>query len=293
MEDNFFKQEWSEIKFYTSLAHDNPPLSTEEEKSLLDEYFSINITLKRKEELKKILVSRNLRMIIKVCKSHQYMGKGLPLMELIHEGVLGLIYFLDCKYDISKGNKLMTGGIWWIRQFVGRAIENKSRIVKLPLHVQAKINKIRTVYREFSGENIKPSPEEISIRIKDRYNEDISPEDVEKLGRDQYIHTSLDDPTEDGQSSLMDFLTINGSDEIDDQVEKSANKDYVHELLSKLTSDEAKLITWKFGLLDYNDRRTGKEMAKIMNMPESQYKQFESQTMIKLRQIAERERVNL
>lgn len=307
MFDDFdFAKEWADCLDYAKLAEVNKPLTTQQERELLAEYFYLKQVLdenlepeystidsKRRQQIKDKLILCNLRLIIKNCKHPRFTGKGIPLKELIQEGILGLIYFLDNKYDINLGNKLMTGGVNWILQAAGRSIENKSRVVKLPLHIQAKINKVRTVCRELSGEDIKPSAEELSVRIEDKYGEYISPEEVAELGRFQYLHSSLDESTEEGQSSLLDFISTNGHEEIEEDAERSANKDYVKELLSKLTKEEAKLITWKYGLIDLNTRRSSKELAAIMGMSIEDYKPFESHTMSKLRQLGERERVNL
>lgn len=294
LDDYDFQKEWKECLHYARLAQKWKPFTPAQEKKVLEEYYSDNISYKRKKQLKDEIVLRNLRFIIKKAKHPQYVGKGIPLIELIQEGIIGFIYSLDFKYDIKTGNKLLTNAGWWVIQRLGRSVETKSRLVKLPLHVLAKINKIRTVYRDCiandpSGE--KPGAEEVSIIIKDRWNLDISPEEVEELGRYQYVHGSLDETVDDGQASMLDFITVNGADEIHEEVERSANKDYINELLSQLEPLEAKLITWKFGLIDLNTKRTTKEMATIMGLPVDAYKQLENQTMSKLRSLADIDRV--
>lgn len=273
----------------------HPPLDAATELTYLHEYYTIknskNISTtnaKRLKQLKDIFVSCNLRMIIKTAKTPQYMGKGLPLKELINEGVLGLIYFLDKKYDIETKNRLMTGGVWWIRQAMGRAIEKKARVVKLPLHIQDKINKVRTVYRQYMAKNNgeTPSDVEISILIKEKYDEDISPEEVKTIGRDQYDHCSLDTSIDEGQSSLVDFITVNGSEDLQDEAELNWNKNFVHnKLLPQLTKQEQKFIIFKFGLIDHNDKRSKLNMSEILGMSLKDYNYFEKQTMQKVRDL--------
>ena len=282
-----FKKDWSDASFLTKLAQKHIPLKKDEERALLDTYFNSNTDKITKQKIKDTVILKNLRIIIKHAKHSQFMGKGVPLSELIHEGILGLIYCLDRKYDHSKGMRLLTLGVAWIRQFLGRACENKSRLVKIPLHIQGKINKVRTVYRDFINDSTRPSAEEISVRIKDKYNLDISPDEVEELGRLQYPHSSLDDSDDDNQATLLDFVTVNNSDEIHEASEKSLNRKYIQGLLRKLTHKEAQLIIWKFGLIDYNSKRTSKEMAKILGMSLVDYKQFENQTIARLRSIAD------
>lgn len=307
MYDDFdFQREWKECAGYAKLAEKWKPFTPKQFKEALLDYYSpdgfaysdleTKVTYpisRRKQKLKDEIVYRNLRFIIKKAKSPQHTGKGIPLIELIQEAIMGFIHSLDKKYNITKGTVLLTNAGWWILQFLTRSLENKSKIVRLPQHTQGRINKIRAVYRSSVSDKdgAKPSPEEVSILIKDKYNLDISPEEVEELGRYQYVHSSLDDTVDDGQASMLDFITTNGSDEIHEEVELAANKDYVHALLKKLDPQEAKLITWKFGLIDLNTKRTNKEMATILGLSTEQYKQLENNTMAKLRSIAEIDKV--
>ena len=322
-EDYTFKADWQQCKSLASLAEKHPPMKKPREKELLTEYYSYkrlwyttrvekgkekivvniedlpNLTIhdrRRQQAIKDEMIIRNLRIIIRNCKLPQFLDKGIPLVELIHEGILGYIYCLDHKFDLSRGNRFNTVAINWVKQYVGRAIENKSSVVRLPLHVRAQISKIRSIYREYIKNNggEPPTPEEISVRLLERYGDRLTPLEVEELGRLQYCASSLDESgSEEGQASLVDFITTNGEEEILDEVERNANKDYVHKIIGLLDKDEAKLIIWKYGLIDHNSQRSSLEMAKILGVTKNEYMKFEKATMLKLKGLMSREAVNL
>lgn len=251
---------------------------------------------KMKRKIQDTLVLKDLRLVIKTVNHARFTGQGIPLYDLICYGIIGYIYALDVKFDPGRGNQLSTCAVPWIRQKAQRAVEYFSKAIRLPNHVYSEISKVNMVVRQYtkdySGES--PSSDEIAIRIKEKYGLDFSIDHVEELGRLRYTHTSLDESISDeGNSTLVDFISNTGEDEILEEVETSANKDYVEELLSKLTYEEQKLVNWKFGLIDLNTRRTSSELAKIMNLSLNEYKALEKSTMAKMKLLADRNKVNL
>lgn len=250
--------------------------------------------------LQDMLVLTDLRLIIKMVNHPRFVGQGIPLYDLIMHGTLGYVYALDIKFDLSKGYKLSTYATWWIKQHAQRAIEYNSKLIRLPNHVYAEISKVNMVVREYTslykGET--PEAEEIAIRLKEKYNLDFTVEHVRELWHLRQTHSSLDDVLgndphqSESSTTIIDTLSATGENEILKEVEESANKDYVKQLMSQLTHNEQKLINWKYGLIDLNSR-TSKEMATIMGMSQKVYNQFEQATMAKLRSLANREKVNL
>lgn len=310
MEDKEYKEEIDKCKPLMQLSAKFDPLSAEQEKLAVYVYYTSREILHGliKAKSNSILLSaivrlsiqtfdqivlRNLRLVIKIAK--KYMGRGIPLIDLIYEGIIGLIHAIKNKFDPAKGFKLGTYCTWWIRQKIGRAIENRSRLVRLPLHILAVITKLHTVYRHYAIKNSgeKPTPEEIADLMNLRWPElEMTAERAFELGRYQFWHTSLDDSGDEGSSSMVELLTYSDTTDVEEEAEENANKDYVKELLDGLSPKERKLITWKFGLLDYNTKRTTKEMAKIMEVTEDEYRKLEKSTMLKLKSTANPNRVN-
>lgn len=282
-----FTIQWKECLHYAKIAEKHPPLKRPQEQEILKEYYDPSTTPSRKKKLKDLLVKHNLRFIIKQAKHPRFMYKGVPLIDLIDVAVIGFIKNLDEKYDPSRGNRLLTSGGWWIMHCLQKELEHRSKLVKLPQQISSELNQVRTVYREFISTGERPTPEELAVAIKDKYGEDFSVEKIKKLGRFDYDHCSLDDTPEDGSATMLDLVSDNDGEDIHDKAEAAANKSYIESLIKQLNKEQAKLITWKFGLIDLNTKRTNKEMAVVMGLDLKDYKQLEAETMTKLRSIAD------
>ena len=266
-------------------------------------YYKVGISpqLKRiirlKDYIKDTLVLKDMRLVIKHVNHPRFTGKGLTLQDLIMHGFCGYLYALDRKFDPSKGYQLSTYAVPWIKQHAQRAVEYHSKVVRLPNHIYSEISKIDVVVKQFAGNNkgVSPSESEIAVLIKDRYNLDWSEEKIADLGVKKQTHLSLDGPinSEEDGYSFVDFMTNTGSDDILEEVEQSANKDYVYELLAQLDHEEQKYIIYKFGLIDLNTKRTNAEMGQIMSMSKQELARFDKAVMEKLRTIGNLERVNL
>ena len=231
------------------------------------------------EEAKKELVNRNLRLIISVAKHYQ--NCGLPLQDLIQEGTIGLMKAAD-KFDISKGYKFSTFASWWIRQTIGRAIAEQSRIIRVPVHITEIINKVKKAERELYIELGRiPENEEIakkaSLNLKDV-------QDARKYYNDV---SSLDIPIgEDESDTIGDFIEdtkfINPETQYIKQSNKETDRDAIEKVLSTLSQREQNILKLRFGLKD-GKPRTLEQVGHEYNLTKERIRQIELKALAKLR----------
>jgi RNA polymerase sigma factor (sigma-70 family) len=230
------------------------------------------------------LLNHNLKLIIKM--SRRYGGQGVPLQDLIQEASDGLLHAIEL-FKLDTGNKLSTYAVRWIRQRLGRAIENKSRLVKIPSNRLAEVTTLKKRYAQFVVEENRPPT---SKELAEALGWTIAK--VEELGRLVYTHTSLDEPTgEDDSLTLVSYL-VDEKRLPEDQLEDTLDKDYVRELLSSLNQEEKEFIMLKFGFLD-DKYKTDKEMAATVQSTKEVIKEKEARILEKLRAIAHKSKCNL
>ena len=247
--------------------------------------------LKLKKKIVGYLVERNIRLVVKIAKG--YIELGLPLEDLIDEGILGLIHAIEL-FKLDTGNKLSTYATIWIKQYIGRALENKSRVVRLPNNKLQLISKLKRIVRkhiEIYGEP--PDAEEIAeafARLEKPIT--ISIDEVKELGRLQYGYTSLDESIgEDENLPMINYLTGDEKYQPEETVEKVIDQDYAHELLSKLTDEERQFIMIKFGFLD-NYEKSYKEMTQFTKLSIKEIKDKEKHILDKLKKLGSKKKVN-
>lgn len=317
---NNYAEELKEIKPIVALAAKYKLLKPHEERALVvefdtaktlipiiqeakldqkDKYYTdlLQHLVKRQNEILTEVVNKNLRLVINIAKSPCYVGNGIALIDLIFYGIEGLIYGFKVKFDPKKECKLSTYLTPWVRQRIGRAIENRSRLVRLPGHILAIISKLKGLYKNYKNKyGVAPTSEMLSVLFKDVYNLNITPERIEELGRMQYVHISLDDNslTSDDNSgvSMIDYLSDETDNQPETQAESSINKEYVNSLLESLEAQERILITLKFGLIDYRSRSI-KECAQTLGLTIKEANALDQSAMIKLSKSANRQKVNL
>jgi RNA polymerase primary sigma factor len=234
------------------------------------------------------LVDRNLRLVIK--KAKEFTGRGLPLEDLVQEGVTGLIRAIE-KFDLSLENKLSTYATRWIEQRVRRALENKSRMVKIPLNRLAQITQLKKAYRKYiEDENRNPTPEEIA-EILSTPEKRMTKEEALELGRYYNQHVSLDETTgEDDNLSMLNYI-VDEKTPPEERVEHFTDKVYAENLLSFLTEADSKFIKLKYGFLD-NKERTNREMAQLLGCSSKEIKDREQKIILRLQEISNYEDVN-
>ncbi|MFR8171945.1 MAG: RNA polymerase sigma factor RpoD [Marvinbryantia sp.] len=257
------------VRMYLKEIGNVPLLTTEEEIELAKRVEEGD------EEAKKRLIEANLRLVVSIAK--KYVGRGMPFLDLIQEGNMGLMKAVD-KFDYAKGFKFSTYATWWIRQAITRGIADTGRTIRVPVHMVETINKTlrmtRTLLQELGRE---PTPEEVA----DRLNVPVSRvREVLKISRDP---VSLDTPIgEEDDSHLGDFIEDDSALSPSDSAAFSMLREELGTALESLTDRERQVVQLRFGLID-GRARTLEEVGKEFNVTRERIRQIEAKALRKLR----------
>ena len=257
------------VRMYLKEIGNVPLLSTEEEVALAQRVEAGD------ESAKKQLIEANLRLVVSIAK--KYVGRGMPFLDLIQEGNMGLMKAVD-KFDYSKGFKFSTYATWWIRQAITRGIADTGRTIRVPVHMVETINKTlrmtRTLLQELGRE---PTPEEVAERLGvpvARVRE------VLKISRDP---VSLDTPIgEEDDSHLGDFIEDDSALSPADSAAFSMLREELSTALESLTDRERQVVQLRFGLID-GRARTLEEVGKEFSVTRERIRQIEAKALRKLR----------
>lgn len=287
-----------------SLASDSEPERATGNTSAADEY-SENVTqlylnqiakhslLTPQEELetarrcvqgdfsaRQTMIERNLRLVVNIAK--HYLNRGIPFLDLVEEGNLGLMHALD-KFDPERGFRFSTYATWWIRQQVERAIMNQSRTVRLPIHVVKELNQVLRARRHLeSTDGIEPTYEQIAALL------DRPAEEVRRLLALNEHMTSLDAPVErDSDQSVGDFLA---DDPGHDPALQAEEKDRVAQLakcLPSLGDRQREILARRYGL-EGREEETLEMIANDLGVTRERVRQIQVEGLAQLRKIAQR-----
>lgn len=260
-------------QLYLSEIGFSPLLSAEEER-----HYS-RLALKGDVAGRKKMIESNLRLVVKI--SRRYLNRGLPLLDLIEEGNLGLMKSVE-KFDPERGFRFSTYATWWIRQTIERAIMNQTRTIRLPIHIVKELNVYLRAARQLTQKlDHEPSAEEIAEQVHKPL------EDVEKLLGFNDRVASVDTPIGfDESKSLLDTLADENSVNPADLLTNDNLRLHVESLLDQLSENQREVIARRFGLRGY-DKSTLEDVGESIELTRERVRQIQVEALKSLRKLLE------
>ena len=260
------------VRMYLREIGSIPLLTAEEERKLAKEIAAGN------EDAKQRFISANLRLVVSVAK--RFLGQGMPLLDLIQEGNVGLMTAVE-KFDYTKGYKFSTYATWWIRQAITRAIADKARIVRVPVHRHSDMSKVYRAARKLEQElNHQPSPDEIARELGMELDKVIIC--LNAMNDATSLDVSISD---EDDTPLASFIPDTNAIDPAEQTASNIMREQVMCALDTLSVREKEILMLRFGLA--GRPRTLEEIGKTFNLTRERIRQIEAKALRKLRRSKE------
>ena len=262
-------------RLYLSEIGYSPLLTAEEEV-----YFG-RLALRGDESARRRMIESNLRLVVKIAR--KYLNRGLPLLDLIEEGNLGLIHAVE-KFDPERGFRFSTYATWWIRQTIERAIMNQTRTIRLPIHVIKELNLYLRAARKLAHAlDRDATAEEIAAEMQ------TSPEEVKRLlGLNERV-TSVDTPiSRDGERLLLDAIPDENNTDPSRLLQDADMQTIIEKWLSRLNDKQRQVVEQRFGL-NGQEKGTLEDVGNAIGVTRERVRQIQMDALKRLRQILEAE----
>ncbi len=271
------------VKLYLQQIGKIPMLSTQEEfevaKKIKNEHCGLS---------KDILVNANLRLVVSIAK--RYIGRGLSFLDLIQEGNIGLMKAAE-RFDYEKGYKFSTYATWWIQQSITRAIADKARTIRLPIHMIESLNKIKKTTVDMTTElGRTPTKQEIAYRLG------ISVSKLTQIVKAAQSTISIETPTsskKDEATKIADFIVDESTETPDIRVSQESMLEDIQKMLKQLMPKERDVLIMRYGLNNNGDKKTLDEIGSHYGVSRERIRQIENRALSKLKKMCRNEKLTI
>lgn len=262
------------VRIYLQQIGKIPLLTPEEELEVAKKIYETQSEIARK-----VLINANLRLVVSIAK--KYIGRGLSFLDLIQEGNMGLIKATE-KFDYTKGYKFSTYATWWIQQSITRAIADKARIIRLPIHLIESINKIKKATMDLTTELGRiPVKQEIADKMG------IPVSKLTSIIKATQSTISIDTPTgqKDDSNKIIDYIIDESTIAPDSLVSQESMLDDIKGMLEQLSQKERDVLILRFGLNNDGNKKTLDEIGSIYGVSRERIRQIENRAISKLKKL--------
>ena len=262
------------VRIYLQQIGKIPLLSAQEELEVAKKIYETQSEIARK-----VLINANLRLVVSIAK--KYIGRGLSFLDLIQEGNMGLIKATE-KFDYTKGYKFSTYATWWIQQSITRAIADKARIIRLPIHLIESIHKIKKATMDLTTELGRiPNKQEIADKMG------ITVAKLTSIIKSTQSTISIDTPTgqKEDSNKIIDYIVDESTITPDSLVSQESMLDDIKNMLEQLSQKERDVLILRFGLNNDGNKKTLDEIGSIYGVSRERIRQIENRAISKLKKL--------